>query len=444
MNNQINIKKFPKGINLNIIKTINKKKKESNFFFLFRFKAYNNWILQKLPSWSNLKFNLINYNNIIFYSIPLKNKKNKKKIKKTFNLLNINFTKKKTIASEIILDSISIYTSYKQKLAKYGIIFCSISEAILKYSFLLKKYLGTIVTLNDNYFASLNSSIFSDGSFCYIPKNVHCPLELSSYFYINNIKTGQFERTLIIAEKNSKVNYFEGCTANNSKKNQLHAAVVELLCFQNAKIKYSTIQNWYSGSKKGVGGIYNFVTKKGICLGINSNISWIQLEFGSAITWKYPSCILLGNFSKGNFYSLSLTKNYQQTDTGTKIIHLGKFTESKILSKTINYNFSKNTFRSLVKISSNAYNSKNISQCDSFIFGNFSTAYTYPYIDIQNSTASLEHEAQISKINEDQLFYLMQRGISFEQSIFIFLKNFCKNIFDLLPNDLILEILKFF
>ena len=333
----------------------------------------------------------------------------------------------------------SIATTFKQELAEYGIIFSSISEAVRDYSVLIQKYLGTVVSSGDNFFAALNSATFSDGSFCYIPKNVVCPLELSTYFRINDKDAGQFERTLIIAEKNSSVNYLEGCTAPQFSENQLHAAIVELIAFDNANIKYSTVQNWYSGNEAGIGGIYNFVTKRGLCIGKNSNISWTQVETGSSITWKYPSCILLGENSYGEFYSVALTNNFQQADTGTKMIHLGKKTKSKIISKGISCGNSKNSYRGLVKISSNAAYSRNFSQCDSFLIGATSTASTYPYLEIASSTAIVEHEAKISKISEEQLFYLMQRGISIEQSISLLISGFCKDVFTMLPMEFAAE-----
>ena len=329
----------------------------------------------------------------------------------------------------------SIATTFKEKLAKYGVIFCSISEAIEFYPDLIRKFLGSVVSPSDNFFGALNSAVFSDGSFCYIPQNVICPLELSTYFRINDKEAGQFERTLIIAEKNSSVNYLEGCTAPQFSENQLHAAIVELIAFENANIKYSTVQNWYSGNEKGIGGIYNFVTKRGLCIGKNSTISWTQVETGSSITWKYPSCLLVGDNSSGEFYSVALTNNYQQADTGTKMIHLGKKTKSKIVSKGISCGNSKNSYRGLVKISSNASYSRNFSQCDSFLIGSSSLASTYPYLDIWNSSSIIEHEAKISKVSEEQLFYLMQRGINIEQAVSLLISGFCKDVFTKLPME---------
>ena len=359
-------------------------------------------------------------------------------ILKTFEKLGISLDEQKKISNvavDAVFDSVSIATTFKEKLAKYGVIFCSISEAIEFYPDLIKKFLGSVVPPADNFFGALNSAVFSDGSFCYIPQNVICPLELSTYFRINDKEAGQFERTLIIAEKNSSVNYLEGCTAPQFSENQLHAAIVELIAFENANIKYSTVQNWYSGDEKGIGGIYNFVTKRGLCIGKNSTISWTQVETGSSITWKYPSCLLVGANSSGEFYSVALTNNYQQADTGTKMIHLGKKTKSKIVSKGISCGNSKNSYRGLVKISSNASFSRNFSQCDSFLIGSSSLASTYPYLDIWNSSSIIEHEAKISKVSEEQLFYLMQRGINIEQAISLLISGFCKDVFTKLPME---------
>jgi len=343
------------------------------------------------------------------------------------------------VAIDAVFDSVSIATTFQEKLAKSGVIFCSISEAIQCYPNLVKKFLGSVVSPSDNFFAALNSAVFTDGSFCYIPQNVDCPLELSTYFRINDKESGQFERTLIIAEKNSSLSYLEGCTAPQFSENQLHAAIVELIAFENARIQYSTVQNWYSGNEKGLGGIYNFVTKRGLCIGKNSKISWTQVETGSAITWKYPSCLLVGENSSGEFSSVALTNNYQQADTGTKMIHLGKKTKSKILSKGISCGFSQNCYRGLVKITSNAFYSRNFSQCDSFLLGSNSTACTYPYLEIRNSTALVEHEAKISKVSEEQLFYLLQRGISIEKSVSLLISGFCKDVFTKLPMEFAME-----
>jgi Fe-S cluster assembly protein SufB len=445
---EIETEKFPTGINQDIIKLISSKKNEPSFLLNFRLKAYQKWLKLQEPKWANLIINLINYQDIIYYSIPKKKEKLNSldevdpEILKTFEKLGISITEQKqlsNVAIDAVFDSVSIATTFKEKLAKYGVIFCSISDAIQFYPHLIKKYLGTVVSPGDNFFASLNSAVFSDGSFCYIPQNVTCPLELSTYFRINDKDAGQFERTLIIAEKNSSVNYLEGCTAPQFSENQLHAAIVELIAFENAKIKYSTVQNWYSGDQFGVGGIYNFVTKRGLCIGKNSQISWTQVETGSSITWKYPSCILMGDNSYGEFYSVALTNHYQQADTGTKMIHSGKRTRSKIISKGISCGNSKNSYRGLVKITKNAINSRNFSQCDSFLIGSTSTASTYPYIDIANSNSIVEHEAKISKISEEQLFYLMQRGIKIEQAVSLLISGFCKDVFTMLPMEFAAE-----
>ena len=439
---------FPIGINEEIIRLISSKKNEPQFLLDFRLKSYKNWITMKLPEWANLEINKIDFNNIIYYSIPKKKEKLNSldevdpEILKTFEKLGISITEQKqlsNVAIDAVFDSVSVATTFKEKLAKYGVIFCSISEAIHNYPELIQKYLGTVVSSGDNFYASLNSTVFSDGSFCYIPQNVVCPLELSTYFRINDKDAGQFERTLIIAEKNSSVNYLEGCTAPQFSENQLHAAIVELIAFENAKIKYSTVQNWYSGDDSGIGGIYNFVTKRGLCAGKNSQISWTQVETGSSITWKYPSCILLGEKSYGEFYSVALTNNYQQADTGTKMIHIGKQTKSKIISKGISCGNSKNSYRGLVKMSKNAKYSRNFSQCDSFLIGANSQASTYPYLEISNSSSIVEHEAKISKISEEQLFYLMQRGINIEQAISLLISGFCKDVFTMLPMEFAAE-----
>ena len=439
---------FPIGLSEKIIQLLSEKKKEPHFLLNFRLNSYKKWLTMKSPDWANLTINKINYNEIIYYSIPKQKKKLNSleevdpEILKTFEKLGISLEEQKklsNVAVDAVFDSVSIGTTYKEKLAKAGVIFCSISDAIQFYPLLVQKFLGTVISQGDNFFASLNSAVFSDGSFCYIPKNVICPLELSTYFRINDKDSGQFERTLIVAEKNSSVNYLEGCTAPQFSENQLHAAIVELIAFENAKIKYSTVQNWYSGNEAGIGGVYNFVTKRGLCIGKNSIISWTQVETGSAITWKYPSCNLVGKNSIGEFYSIALTNNYQQADTGTKMIHLGENTKSKIISKGISCGFSKNSYRGLVKIASNAYYSRNFSQCDSFLVGSSSFACTYPYLDIWNSTAIVEHEAKISKISEEQLFYLMQRGIGAEQAISLLISGFCKDVVMMLPMEFATE-----
>ena len=441
---KIETEQFPVGINENIIHLISGKKEEPTFLLNFRLKAYKKWKEMEFPSWANLNINEMDYNEITYYSVPKQKKKIESladvdpEILKTFEKLGISLDEQKklsNVAVDAVFDSVSIATTYKEKLAKSGVIFCSISDAVLYYPELVQKFLGTVISSGDNFFASLNSAVFSDGSFCYIPQNVICPLELSTYFRINDKDSGQFERTLIIAEKNSQVNYLEGCTAPQFSENQLHAAIVELIAFENASIKYSTVQNWYSGNEEGIGGIYNFVTKRGLCIGKNSTISWTQVETGSSITWKYPSCILLGAHSSGEFYSVALTNHYQQADTGTKMIHLAERTTSKIISKGISCGSSKNSYRGLVKIASNASYSRNFSQCDSFLIGSSSMASTYPYLDIWNSTSIVEHEAKISKVSEEQLFYLIQRGITVENAVSLLISGFCKDVFTMLPME---------
>ena len=441
---EIESEKFENGLNERIIKLISKKKEEPRFLEEFRLKAYRKWETMTQPEWANLDIKNINYNDITYYSSPKKKEKLNSleevdpEILKTFEKLGISLDEQKKLANvavDAVFDSVSIATTYKEKLAKSGVIFCSISEAIKFYPELVKKFLGTVVSSGDNFFACLNAAVFSDGSFCYIPQNVKCPLELSTYFRINDKDAGQFERTLIIAEKNSSVNYLEGCTAPQFSENQLHAAIVELIAFDHANIKYSTVQNWYSGDENGLGGIYNFVTKRGLCIGKNANISWTQVETGSSITWKYPSCVLIGKNSSGEFYSVALTNNYQQADTGTKMIHLGEKTKSKIISKGISCGNSKNSYRGLVKFGTNAIFSRNFSQCDSFLIGSSSLACTYPYLDIWNSSSIVEHEATISKVSEEQLFYLMQRGITNEQAISLLISGFCKDVFNMLPME---------
>lgn len=439
---------FPPGLNENVINLISDKKKEPTFLRKFRINAYNRWLKMKLPLWANLDIKPIDFNQITYYSIPKQKislnslSEVDPEILKTFKKLGISLDEQKKLANvavDAVFDSISIGTTYREKLAKAGVIFCSISEAIIFYPNLVQKFLGTVVSSGDNFFAALNSATFTDGSFCYIPKNVKCPMELSTYFRINDKDAGQFERTLIIAEKNSSISYLEGCTAPKFSENQLHAAIVELIAFDNATIKYSTVQNWYSGDQFGIGGIYNFVTKRGLCVGKNSNISWTQVETGSSITWKYPSCILLGKGSIGEFYSIALTNHYQQADTGTKMIHIGENTRSKIISKGISCGFSKNSYRGLVKICTNATSARNFSQCDSFLLGSSSLSCTYPYLDIWNSNSIIEHEAKISKISEEQLFYLTQRGISVEQAISLLINGFCKDVMTKLPMEFAIE-----
>jgi Fe-S cluster assembly protein SufB len=445
---EIETEEFPVGINEEIIRLLSSKKEEPPFLLDFRLKAYKKWEKMQSPSWANLTIDPIDYHGMLYYSIPKKKKTIQSldevdpEILKTFEKLGISLDEQKklsNVAVDAVFDSVSIATTYKEKLAKSGVIFCSISDAIQFFPNLVQKFLGTVISSGDNFFASLNSAVFSDGSFCYIPQNTVCPLELSTYFRINDKDSGQFERTLIIAEKNSSVNYLEGCTAPQFSENQLHAAIVELVAFEKAKIKYSTVQNWYGGDEKGVGGIYNFVTKRGLAIGKNSAISWTQVETGSSITWKYPSCILAGKESVGEFYSVALTKNYQQADTGTKMIHLGSKTKSKIISKGISSGNSKNSYRGLVKIGTNASYARNFSQCDSFLLGSSSVASTYPYLDSWNSTGIIEHEATISKVSEDQLFYLMQRGMKVDQAISFLLSGFCKDVFTMLPMEFATE-----
>nr|YP_009029286.1 iron-sulfur cluster formation ABC transporter [Leptocylindrus danicus]AGH28817.1 iron-sulfur cluster formation ABC transporter [Leptocylindrus danicus] len=437
-----------KGLNEDIIRLISQKKNEPEFMLEFRLKAYKRWREMLLPQWEHLKFPSIDYGSITYYSAP----KVKKKIDsldevdpellKTFEKLGISLNEQKrltNVAVDVVFDSVSVATTFKEELAEYGVIFCSISEAIQDYPELIKKYLGTVVPIGDNYFSALNSAVFTDGSFCYIPKGVKCPLELSTYFRINDQQSGQFERTLIIAEENSQVSYLEGCTAPQYDDNQLHAAIVELIVLDNAEIKYSTVQNWYSGNEKGKGGIFNFVTKRGLCSGVNSKISWTQVETGSSITWKYPSCILIGDNSQGEFYSVALTNNYQQADTGSKMIHIGKNTKSRIVSKGISAGNSKNSYRGLVNINRQAIGARNYSQCDSLLIGNSSNANTYPIISVQNSTTKIEHEASISKIGEEQIFYFLQRGISIEKAIELMISGFCREVFTELPLEFAAE-----
>jgi Fe-S cluster assembly protein SufB len=437
-----------KGLNENVIKLISKKKNESKILLDFRLKAYKKWKQMNSPEWALLKFSEINYQDIIYYSAPkLKKKLNSlddvdPELLKTFEKLGISLTEQKrltNVAVDAVFDSVSIVTTFKEELAEHGVIFCSISEAFEEYPELIHKYIGTVIPIGDNYFSALNSAVFTDGSFCYIPKNVKCPLELSTYFRINDQKSGQFERTLIIADENSQVSYLEGCTAPQYDTNQLHAAVVELIALNNSFIKYSTVQNWYGGNEKGEGGVYNFVTKRGLCSGMNSRISWTQVETGSNITWKYPSCLLIGDNSQGEFYSVALTNNYQQADTGSKMIHVGKNTRSRIVSKGISAGKSKNTYRGLVNITNKAFGARNYSQCDSLLIGNLSNSNTFPFIVMQNSTGKIEHEASTSKIGEEQIFYFLQRGISMEKGIELIISGFCREVFTELPLEFAAE-----
>lgn len=444
----VETEEFPKGIDEDIVKLISARKNEPSFLLDFRLRAYKYWIKMIAPEWACINYNEINYNNILYYSVPKKAKELNSleevdpNILDTFEKLGIPLTEQKRLANvavDAIFDSVSIGTTFREELSKVGVIFCPISEAVQNYPTLVKQYLGTVVPIGDNYFAALNSAVFSEGSFCYIPEHVICPLELSTYFRINNEESGQFERTLIVADKNSQVSYLEGCTAPKFDKNQLHAAIVELVALENAEIKYSTVQNWYSGDSKGIGGIYNFVTKRGLCAGANSKISWTQVETGSSITWKYPSCVLVGDNSVGEFYSVALTNNYQQADTGTKMIHVGRNTRSKIISKGISAGNSKNTYRGKVKIGPKAHKSVNYSQCDSMLIGTTSQANTFPYIEVMNSTSRVEHEASTSKIEEEQLFYFLQRGIDLESAISLLISGFCKDVFSELPMEFALE-----
>jgi len=437
-----------KGLNEETIYLISKKKKEPDFLLKFRLKAYKKWKEMSEPEWAHLKFPQINYQDIIYYSAP----KVKQKLKdlnevdpellKTFEKLGISLTEQKRLANvavDAVFDSVSIATTFKEELSEYGIIFSSISEAVNDYSDLIEKYLGSVVPIGDNYFSALNSAVFTDGSFCYIPKDVICPLDLSTYFRINDENSGQFERTLIVSEPNSQVNYLEGCTAPQYDTNQLHAAIVELVALENANIKYSTVQNWYAGNEYGSGGIYNFVTKRGLCAGANSKISWTQVETGSSITWKYPSCLLVGDNSQGEFYSVALTNNYQQADTGTKMIHIGKNSKSRIISKGISAGKSKNSYRGLVSINNKALGARNYSQCDSLLIGNLSNANTFPVISVQNSTTKIEHEASTSKIGEEQIFYFLQRGICLEKAVELMISGFCREVFTELPLEFAAE-----
>ena len=437
-----------KGLSEETVKLISQKKKEPEFLLKFRLKAFKKWKQMSEPQWAYLKFPQIDYQDIIYYSAPKSQKKLKDlnevdpELLKTFDKLGISLNEQKRLANvavDVVFDSVSIGTTFQEELSKSGVIFASISEAVHDYPDLIEKYLGSVVPIGDNYFAALNSAVFTDGSFCYIPQDTVCPLDLSTYFRINDPKSGQFERTLIVSEKNSQVNYLEGCTAPQYDTNQLHAAVVELVALENANIKYSTVQNWYSGDEFGNGGVYNFVTKRGLCAGAKSKISWTQVETGSAITWKYPSCILVGNDSQGEFYSVALTNNYQQADTGTKMTHIGKNTRSRIISKGISAGKSKNSYRGLVNVMNKALGARNYSQCDSLLIGNLSNANTFPFISVQNSTSKIEHEASTSKIGEEQIFYFLQRGICLEKAVELMISGFCREIFTELPLEFAAE-----
>ncbi|MBO5809283.1 MAG: Fe-S cluster assembly protein SufB [Bacteroidales bacterium] len=438
----------PKGLNEDIIRLISAKKEEPEWLLEFRLKAYRHWLTMKQPTWAHLNIPPIDYQDIIYYAAPKKRKELQSldevdpELLDTFNKLGISLDEQKRltgVAVDAVMDSTSVKTTFQDTLSKYGIIFMSFSEAVKQYPDLVKKYLGTVVPYTDNFFAALNSAVFSDGSFCYIPKGVRCPLELSTYFRINAANTGQFERTLIVAEEGAYVSYMEGCTAPQRDENQLHAAIVEIIAETDAEVKYSTVQNWYPGDKDGKGGIYNFVTKRGICRGDRSKISWTQVETGSAITWKYPSCILKGDYTTAEFYSVAVTNNYQQADTGTKMIHLGKNSRSTIISKGISAGYSQNSYRGLVRIAPNASNCRNFSQCDSLLLGDKCGAHTWPYIQCNNDTAILEHEATTSKISEDQLFYCNQRGIDTEKAIGLIVNGYAKDVLNKLPMEFAVE-----
>ena len=440
---------IPPGLNEDVVRIISDKKNEPKWLLDWRLKAFKRWKKMKNPNWSMLNYPDIDYQQISYYSAPKAKKKLKSldevdpEILKTYDKLGIPIEEQKmlsNVAVDAVFDSVSITTTFKEELEKAGVIFCSFSEAVHNHPNIIKKYLGSVVPTTDNYFSALNSAVFSDGSFVYIPKGVRCPMELSTYFRINASNTGQFERTLIIADEDSHVSYLEGCTAPMRDENQLHAAVVELVALKNAEIKYSTVQNWYPGDPKtGKGGIYNFVTKRGTCLGDNSKISWTQVETGSALTWKYPGCILKGDGSVGEFYSVALSNNFQQADTGTKMVHIGKNTKSTIISKGISAGKGQNTYRGGVKIMKNAENARNYSQCDSILIGDKCGAHTFPYIDVRNPSAQMEHEASTSRIGEDQLFYCNQRGISTEDAVSMIVNGFCKEVFNELPMEFAVE-----
>lgn len=436
-----------KGLNENVIRLISAKKEEPEWMLEFRLKAFAKWQEMEMPDWAYLKIPAINFQDIYYYAAPKKKELQSMdevdpELLDTFNKLGIPLEEQKQLAGvavDAVIDSVSVKTTFKETLAERGIIFCSFSEAVKEYPELVKKYLGKAVPATDNFFSALNSAVFSDGSFCYIPKGVRCPMELSTYFRINAANTGQFERTLIVADDDSSVSYLEGCTAPQRDENQLHAAVVEIITMERAEVKYSTVQNWYPGDKNGKGGIYNFVTKRGICRGDHSKISWTQVETGSAVTWKYPSCVLMGDHSSGEFYSVALTNNYQQADTGTKMIHIGKDTKSIIVSKGISAGKSDNSYRGLVRVAPNADNARNFSQCDSLLLGDRCGAHTFPYIECANKGAILEHEATTSKISEDQIFYCNQRGIDTEDAVGMIVNGYAKEVINKLPMEFAVE-----
>jgi len=444
----IETEKIPAGLNEDVIRLISDKKGEPQWLLEFRLKAFRHWQTMKMPSWAHLTIPPIDYQKIIYYAAPKQRPVSASlddidpELKRTFDRLGIPLEEQKHlsgVAVDAVMDSISVKTTFRETLAELGIIFCSFSEAVKEYPELVKRYMGTVVPYTDNFFASLNSAVFSDGSFCYIPKGVRCPMELSTYFRINAANTGQFERTLLVADEDSYVSYLEGCTAPMRDENQLHAAIVEIIAETNAEVKYSTVQNWYPGDRDGKGGIFNFVTKRGICRGENSRISWTQVETGSAITWKYPSCILKGNNSSGEFYSVAVTNNHQQADTGTKMIHIGKNTRSRIVSKGISAGQSQNSYRGLVKVVKNATNSRNFSQCDSLLLGSRCGAHTFPYIEVDNQSSIVEHEATTSKIGEDQIFYCNQRGISTEDAIALIVNGYVREVINKLPMEFAVE-----
>ncbi len=445
---EIETDQVPRGLNEETVRLISKKKEEPAFMLAWRLKAYKHWLGMTEPTWAAVHYPKIDYQNVIYYSAPKAKKKLNSmdevdpEIRATFEKLGIPLEEQKmlsNVAVDAVFDSVSVATTFRKTLAEAGVIFCSFSDAVKEYPELLEKYLGSVVPYTDNFFATLNSAVFSDGSFCYIPKGVKCPMELSTYFRINAKDTGQFERTLIVADEGASVSYLEGCTAPMRDENQLHAAVVELVAMGDASIKYSTIQNWYPGDKNGKGGIYNFVTKRGKCAGARSKISWTQVETGSAITWKYPSCILLGDESVGEFYSVALANHYQQADTGTKMIHIGKNTKSTIISKGISAGHGQNAYRGQVRIAKSAVGARNYSQCDSLLLGDECGAHTFPSLEVKNTSATVEHEASTSKIGEDQLFYLRQRGLSAEDAVGMIVNGFCKQVFNELPLEFAVE-----
>ena len=444
----IEMERIPKGLSEEVVRIISAKKNEPEWLLEFRLKAYRHWLTMKMPKWPNLRIPEIPYNEIIYYAAP----KNRPalnsldeidpELKKTFDKLGIPLEEQKHLAGvavDAVIDSVSVKTTFKETLAEMGIIFCSFSDAVQEYPDLVRRFMGSVVPYTDNFFACLNSAVFSDGSFCYIPKGVRCPMELSTYFRINSANTGQFERTLLIADEESYVSYLEGCTAPSRDENQLHAAIVEIIAEKNAEVKYSTVQNWYPGNKEGKGGVFNFVTKRGLCKGESSKISWTQIETGSAITWKYPSCILRGDNSTGEFYSVAVANNHQQADTGTKMIHIGKNTKSTIISKGISAGQGQNSYRGLVKVLKNAANARNFSQCDSLLLGDKCGAHTFPYLEVDNQTAIVEHEATTSKIGEDQIFYCNQRGISTEDAIGLIVNGYAREVINKLPMEFAVE-----